>query len=379
MNVHWQKIHDAFPVNQHLVWLNNCGVAPPGRQVVEKMSRFLESYAQRGVCAPEASPGKIRSRIKEILSGLLGCDPSELALIHNTAEGMNAVSRGLSLRSGDEILLLEHEYPSNVYPWLHWKEKGVSVTTLPAVDTPEAFLEVFERSLGPRTRVAALSAVHWCTGLPLPLKSIGRLCRERGIDLVVDGAQGVGMQPIDLREAQVTCMAFSAWKWLIGPLGLGVLFISRDRLESLTPVFVGTESVVRDEEYLPYKSELKPTADRFTFSTSSLTDWIYFEAALEFLSQVGFSTVMERIYTLTGILNQGLAALGFEVFSERFPDHPTGITACRKPGLNSSDVVAYLKRNGVVAAERLGRIRFSPHIYLLPPQLERVSDLLSAL
>ncbi len=127
-----------------------------------------------------------------------------------------------------------------------------------------------------KTRAVSLSAVHWCTGMPLPLERIGKLCREMEIEFGVDGAQGVGMRPMDVKAANISFMAFSAWKWLMGPLGLGVLYVEKDKLEKLKPRIVGTGSVVRDEEYLPYKTTLKPSADRFTISTPNFTDRVYF-------------------------------------------------------------------------------------------------------
>lgn len=368
----WQRVYEAYPVNRHLIWLNNCGTVPAGSHVVEAMTRFVTGYAEQGVLTDKASFGGVRRKILSILSGLLGCEPAELALIHNTAEGMNFISHGLPLKAGDEIVLLENEYPSNVYPWRHWTDKGVRLRTAPMGDTPDAFLDGLNRHLGDRTRVVAVSAVHWCTGMPLPLDRIGAMCRQRDIAFVVDGAQGVGMQPMDVNRAHISYMAFSAWKWLMGPLGLGVLYIRRDRLDVLKPVFVGTTSVVRDQEHLPYKSELKPGAARFTLSTANFNDWVYFLSALEFLAAIGFETVRKRLMHLSGHLAGGLGRIGWQVVSDRFPEHPTAIVACEKTGVSSGDVMARLASRGIVATERLGRIRLAPHIYNTSDQLNEV-------
>jgi selenocysteine lyase/cysteine desulfurase len=371
----WHSVYEAYPVNREMIWLNNCGTTPAGTHIVQAVSRFIDAYSQKGVLTETADYSEVRNRIKTILASLLNCLPEELALIHNTAEGMNFISHGLPLAPGDEIILLENEYPSNVYPWLHWKEKGVKIQTAPAGDTPEDFIEGLKHMISSKTRMISLSAVHWCTGMPFPLEAAGKLCRDRGIDLVTDGAQGVGMVPLDVKKAGISYMAFPAWKWLMGPLGLGVLYISQEKIEELRPVFIGTESVIRDEEYLPYKSELKPTADRFTFSTANFNDWVYFLASLEFLNSIGFEQVRERILELSAHLREKLRPIGFQVMSDRFPSHPTGITVCEKPGTDSGKIMNRLKhhRNRIAAAERLGRIRFSPHIYNSPAQFEEVA------
>jgi selenocysteine lyase/cysteine desulfurase len=211
--------------------------------------------------------------------------------------------------------------------------------------------------------------------MPLPLNRVGQLCRARGITFVVDGAQGVGHQRLDLREAAVDFMAFSAWKWLMGPLGLGVFYVAREKLETLKPVFWATGSVVDDETYLPYRAELKPDADRFIISTPNFGDWVYFLAALEFLKIVGFERARERIWELNAHLAQGLRQKGFSVLWDQFAEYPTGITVCSKPGLDAPRAVQQLKAQGVIAAERLGCLRLAPHIYNSLEQLDRVVEM----
>jgi cysteine desulfurase/selenocysteine lyase len=373
----WNQIYTSFPVNQEMIWLNNCGTTPAGNHILTALSRFMKGYARKGIFTETARFTEVRSNIKNILSRLLNCLPEELALIHNTAEGMNFISHGLKLSAEDEVILLQNEYPSNIYPWRHLEKKGVKLLTSPMETSPAAFLKELKRLITAKTRAISLSAVHWCTGMPLPLEQVGELCKENNIDFVVDGAQGVGMQPLDTRSSHIGYMAFSGWKWLMGPLGVGVLFVSQQKLNNLDPVFIGTASVINDKEYFPYKSELKPTADRFTISTANFNDWVYFEAALEFLQNIGFRTVLERIYELSAYLRDGLVNLGFHVFSDYFQDYPTGIVVCEKPGVATSAVMEHLKNNKVVAAERLGRVRFSPHIYISLEQMDTVLNMLA--
>ncbi|MEJ2656697.1 MAG: aminotransferase class V-fold PLP-dependent enzyme [Desulfobacterales bacterium] len=375
--MNWNSVYRAYPVNQEMIWLNNCGTTPAGTHIVKALSRFMEGYSRKGIFTDVAGYPKVQSNIKNILSRLLNCLPDELALIHNTAEGMNFISHGLRLSEGDEVILLQNEYPSNIYPWQHLKKKGVKLIIAPMETSPETFLKSLKALVTSKTRAISLSAVHWCTGMPLPLEQVGKLCRENRIDFVVDGAQGVGMQPLDIRTAHIDYMAFSAWKWLMGPLGLGILFVAKEKLNNLDPVFLGTASVINDKEYLPYKSELKPTADRFTISTANFNDWIYFEAALEFIEDIGFSTSRRRIYELSSYLRDGLADLGFMVFSDHFQDYPTGIIVCEKPGVTTAEVMQHLNDYKVVAAERLGRVRFSPHIYILSEQIDEVLRVLA--
>jgi selenocysteine lyase/cysteine desulfurase len=368
----WDKIHAAYPVNRHLIWLNNCGTTPLGDPMRATLNRWLDEYQRRGSAAEGFSYLGVKASINHRLEKLIGAKTGELALVHHTSEGMNFISHGLTLDPGDEILLLENEYPSNIYPWEHWIEKGVHLRTVPLTSSPEAFLAAFEAAIGPRTRVTSLSAVFWCNGMPLPLEAIGKRCAERGIVFVVDGSQGVGLVDLDVKACGIQYMAFSAWKWLLGPLGLGVMYVAKDRLESLNPIFKGTESVVGDAEYLPYKHTWKPSADRFAISTGSMTEWIYLDASLAFLEEIGFARARERIRFLADRLSTGLKSAGYELASDAFPGHRTGIVAASRPGLDPASAVKALKERNIITAERMGRIRLAPHVYNSEKQIDTV-------
>jgi cysteine desulfurase / selenocysteine lyase len=374
----WNAVHADFPINRRLIWLNNCGVAAMPGPVLAAMERYLHTLAEGGVLAVEPV-APLHDRIRGRLAALIGAAPDEVTLVHNTAEGLTFISQGLDLAAGDRIVLLQNEYPSNVYPWQHWADKGVELVFAPLGRSPEQFLEGLRPLLHERTRVVALSAVHWCTGMPLPLVEVGALCAERGILLVADGAQGVGMVPLDVRAAGIGAMAFSAWKWLLGPSGLGALYVQRDLLGRLRFPWKGPASVIDDEVYLPYRDTLKPGADRYVLSTANFNDWVYFDASLAYLEGLGFATVRARIAALTAYLGQGMQALGFELASDAFPGSPTGILSARHGRLEAEAIVTALGTAGIVGAERLQRLRLAPHVYLLEPQLDRVLAVLAEL
>lgn len=370
--INWNLVYDAYPINKEMIWLNNAGVVPPGRHIIDAVTAYLNDLSKKGFLSKSSGYSEIKDSIKVILGRLLNCTPKELCLIHHTAEGMNIISHGIQLKEHDEIILLENEYPSNVYPWLHWKEKGVTIKTAPMGDSPKMFLEHLRKLINPKTRLISVSSVHWCTGMPLPIDDIGSICHQHDILFVVDGTQGVGIQPMDVKKANIDFMAFSTWKWLMGPIGVGVLYVSSEKLLGLKPVFIGTESVTNDEEYLPYKTTLKPDSDRFSISTGNVNDWVYLLASLEFLEAIGFENVRLRIFELTQYFTRRLRQIRFHIVSDGFLDYPTGIIACEKPGIASKDLVEKLKESRIIAVERLGKIRFSPHIYISIHQIDEV-------
>lgn len=379
----WKKIQDEFPVNKEYIWLNSSGTNPANEISLNAVKKFLDGYARSGIYTGSVDYYQVKKNIRSIIAGLLGCDIEEIAITHNTSEGINFITHGLRLEKGDEVILLENEYPSNYYPWLHLQEKGVVLKETAMASNPEEFIDKFIQVISKKTRVASLSAVHWCTGMPLPLEQIGKICKDRRILLVIDGAQGVGLFDIPVKSLGISFMAFPAWKWLLGPLGLGILFADNDAIESLEPVFMGADSVDQPEEYLPYKKKWKKGADRYTFSTVNFTDWVYFEAGLKFLKEIQFQNIYNRIYELADYLSRGLREIGFKVYSDNFSNVPTGIVVSeREPSKGPDDshrIVKKLIEKKIICASRLGRIRFSPHIHISFEQIDKALEVLNKL
>ena len=366
---------EAFPVNRELIWLNNCGTTPSSINVLNAIQSYLDGYSKNGIFSEVESFYSVKNEIKTSLVELLGGETSEYAFIHNTSEGMNIFSFGITLPQNSTILLLEDEYPSNVYPWEHLKDKGHTIKFIPIGKSPSEFLSNFESCITNKVSLISLSAVHWCTGIPLPLKEIGEICKSKNIHFVVDGAQGVGHIPMNVKEMNISYMAFSAWKWLLGPLGLGILYVSKDKLETLKVKFKGTESVLGSENYLPYKEIYKTGAERYEVSTPSFIDWVYLKASLQLIRSTGFSKVRERIYCLSDLLANGLRKQNFIINTDSFAEK-TGIIVAKKENIDSNKAVNYLRENKIITASRLGGIRFAPHAYNTEEQIEKTLTIL---
>lgn len=340
--------------------------------VLSAVKAHLDAYARKVIFGPR-SDEELLASISSHLAPIIGAHPHEVVPIHHTTEGMTFVSLGLQLTAGDRVVLMANEYPSNVYPWQHLQSQGVVFDTLADGPTPQDVVASASQLLNARTRVLTVSAVHWCTGMPLPLLELGRLCKERNVLFVVDGAQGVGHVPIDVNACNIGAMAFSAWKWLMGPIGLGAFYVRQDLLAELKFPFKGTGSVVNDHVYFPYRDDVKNGAARYIVSTPSFTDWAHFEASLSYLSTLGFENVRNRVHTLALHLGNQLKLQGFELARDGFANHATAIVAARGPGRDMARLVTDLGALGIVAAERLGWLRMAPHIHLTEDQLDAVA------
>lgn len=374
-NLTWDDIHDLYPVNKNLIWLNNSGVSPCGIHISNAIKDYIAEYSNFGIMSLKYPLTETITIIQSILSGLFNCNKDEIAVIHNTNEGMSLISYGLDLKNGDEIIILENEYPSNVYPWEHWKIKGIKIKFINSGSCEDEFIENFKKEINDKTKVVSISSVHWCTGMALPLKEIGKICAEKNIFFIVDGAQGAGHVKIDVKNFNIDFMALSAWKWLLGPLGLGVLFIKQENIDKINFIFKGTNSVVNDHEYLPYKNKVKPNASRYMSSTISYLNVLYFKTSLELLDNIGFDNVMERLYFLSGKFTDILKELGFKVLNDGYKTK-TGIILANKSGLDTNDLSKKLKEKNIIAPARLNNLRISPHIYISEKEINDFGKIL---
>ncbi|GBF52002.1 aminotransferase, class V [Leptospira ryugenii] len=341
------------------------------------MDDFFEEYSKFGIYAPNFTEAKVKAEIRTLLAPILGCEAHQIGLVHNTSEGMNLYSHSINLPKGSRILVLENEYPSNVYPWEHWQSKGVDLTFVQLGTTPEEFSNLLEIEFkSGRVSLLSISPVHWCTGMPILMEDVARLCKKFNVRLVIDGSQSVGHQVSKLSEWNVEFAVFAAWKWLLGPLGLGIVYVSDSLSENFELIFKGAGSVKNDSQYLPYRKERKAAADQFEHSTANFNDWVYFLASLHMLNQITYPKVYERIYDISNQLQTMLRGLGYLLDSDFFPNHSTGIIAIRgrKNGeeFRPEELQLFLKTKKIFTVVRLGRLRIAPHIPVTEEHIERL-------
>ena len=233
-----------------------------------------------------------------------------------------------------------------------------------------------EAALDDSVRVVSVSAVDWCSGRRLDLAALGEMCGARGILLVVDMAQALGVVPLDPQAMGIGAMAGSAWKWLLGPLGVGIFYCAPALLDRLSLAFVGTTTVVDAQAYLDYDFTAKPDAARFEFSTPNINDWVYLLASLTLLEEIGFENVRRRIFQINEYLRPGLRRKGYRILGADQERERSGILTFAREGMDAANIVRALAAQGIVTAERGGGVRVSPHIYINEADMDRLLEAL---
>jgi len=163
---------------------------------------------------------------------LLHCDQSEITYIKNTTEGIGIASDALPLDPGDQVLVLANEYPANILPWMKKKKDGLDVQFIAGTDSAKAFQGLMN-TISQRTKAISISAIQYYDGYAIDLELLSNMCRDRGIFLVLDAIQKVGIRNVDLSKTPVDILLCGGQKYLQAGMGIGFMYINKDILARL--------------------------------------------------------------------------------------------------------------------------------------------------
>src|SRR4051794_24062733 len=290
-----------FPLAERYAYFNHAGVSPVNTRSLAAMHAFNEKTANVPIGEffeeVQAQLLDLRQRFATLINAR---SVDEIVLMSNTATGINPAALSLPLRPGDNVLVLDGDYPANIYPWMNLAHRGVLTKIVPACNGG-LDLDLLESRIDSHTRVIAMSTVVFATGFRNDIDGVGRICKERGIFLVVDGIQSLGALPFDVQAANVDFLAAGSQKWLIGPIGGGFLYVRRELIEELVPgAYVGASSVVDSLNYLDYNFTQPPPAERFNLGSSGIVSQIGLRASVELIQEIGIERIAERVLMLAG-------------------------------------------------------------------------------
>jgi selenocysteine lyase/cysteine desulfurase len=220
----------------------------------------------------------------------------------------------------------------------------------------------------------SVSFVGFMNGYRAPLVEIGEICRRRGCIYFVDAIQGLGAFPLDVRECRIDALAADGHKWLLGPEGCGILYISEALQEQVEPVEFGWTNVAGYNDYASRDMTLRRDAGRYECGTLNTVGCFGLRASIELLLEVGVEQVSEAVRALGDRIAAGVRAKGYEVLGERTPATGAGIVTFRKEGQAAMELVTRLRQRGIAAAPRAGWVRTSPHFYVSPDEVDRMLD-----
>jgi selenocysteine lyase/cysteine desulfurase len=367
---------DLFEIPEDIVYLNCAYMSPqlrPAREVGEKaVSRKSRPW--------EITPDDFfedAEEIRALFARLVGGDADGVAIIPSVSYGISVAAANVPVREGEKIVILEDQFPSNVYAWSGLAERsGARLVTLPRpedLDWTRALLEEIDTD----TAVVAVPNCHWTDGSLVDLASVGESVREAGAALVVDAIQSLGAHPFDVSEVRPDFLVAASYKWLLGPYSVGYMYVGEEYREG-KPIehnWINRRGSQDFSGLVVYQDAFQPGARRYDVGERS--NFALLPMAAEALRQLldwGVENVSETIGTLTDLVEERAGALGIVTIpKERRARHMIGLML----GPDAPDDLATrLTTDNVYVSVRGPSVRVSPHLYNTESDVYRLFDVL---
>jgi cysteine desulfurase/selenocysteine lyase len=359
-----KEIRQQFPMTEELVYLETGGIGTMPLAAIEAAHAFLEARKRN----PDtehlwlATTNAVRGMIAE----LIGAKPNEIAITTSTTEGMNIIANALDWKEGDNIVIDDLDYPSNRLIWRDCQErKGIEIRIVKS-EAGSVPLERFKEAVDDRTRLISFALVSHKNGYLHDAKALSRLAHSHGAYVLTDAVQAVGSIPVDVKEMGIDFLACSCYKWLLGPLGLGFLYVNEELLDKVQPITAGWMQI---EEYVTDAAgfvemdqcRLFDSARKFERGTIHWQGIHELKASLEFMQTVGWDKVYDQVLKLSLMTQERLAQLGLQLFTPR--GNRSGLVTAFIQGGVGKKIGNALEEKKIIIKSRPGYIRVDPHFY----------------
>ena len=359
-----------FPQEPDLCYLNHAAVGPWPRRTAQVVANFAQQNMTRGA---EDYPSwlEVERTLRQRLSRLINArHPDDIALVKNTSEGLSIISQGLDWLNGEQVVGLADDFCSNQMPWEVLSQRGVSYRPVDALRAPDPEGALIA-AMTEKTRLLAISTVHFATGYRFDMPRLADACRARGVLLSVDAIQSLGAIPFDLDDVPADFVTSGSHKWLLSPEGLGFLYCRPDLREQLSLHQFGW--AMRASPYAFESDSWEPatSARRFEAGTPNMLGIHAMEASLSLFEELGMDFVQSRLAENMAFLENELDRIPHTaIVSPRDPEKRAGILTFRHVGADNTVLHAELMRRRVICTARAGGIRLAPHFYTSRATLE---------
>ena len=358
----WMQIRHAFTVDRNMINLNNGGVSPSPKIVMETEHRLTEiqnmgpSHYMWRVLEPGLET--VRRRIARAF----GCDKEEIAITRNASEALEIVQMGMDLKAGDEVLTTNQDYPRMITTWKQRERRdGIVLKQVPFQVPPrnlQALHDVIERAITPKTRVIHVCHITNRTGQIFPVKSIAQMARAKGIECVVDGAHAFAQFPFTHADLDCDYYGTSLHKWVLAPVGTGFLYVRKSRIEKLWPLMAAPDTLATNIRKFE-EIGTHPSSQR-----NAITE------ALNFHESIGAERKAARFSFLRQRWSRRLAPLpGVKILNSDDPEQSCAIGFISVDGFEPAKLADHLWTQHriltvpIVTAGEYQGLRITPNVY----------------
>ena len=319
---------------------------------------------------------------------LINAEADEIAITKNVSEGLNIIATAFPWKAGDNVVLCpDLEHPNNVYPWFNLRDRaGIEIKAVPGRDGHISANDLID-AIDDRTRVVSLSTVSFSPGFRTKVEPVGKACRERGVFLLADGAQSVGILHTDVEHLGLDGLAVSTQKGLLSLYGLGFLFCRRTWADRFRPASLARFGVDLGDAHEAARGgpsySLVAGARRFDLGNYNYPAAIACVRSMEIIGSLGTKTVETHVTGLAHGLAQGLLDLGLPVAGGGPGPHIGSIVSVGEFGSGGHDTTddpriaslyKHLTEHGVRLSVRQGMLRMAFHLYNTEDDMCRVLE-----
>lgn len=357
----WYYVQQSFTVSPSLINLNNGGVSPAPKTVQDAVKRYYD-YSNE---APSYYMWRIldqgREPLRSNLAKLAGCSAEEIAVNRNASEGLETIIFGLPLKEGDEVVASKQDYPNVVHAWqqreIRDKIKVVWVNLeLPSED--ESYLvKSFTAAFTPKTKIVNITHIINWNGQILPVKRIAEEARKKGIEVLVDGAHSFAHLNFNIPDLGADYFASSLHKWLYAPIGSGLLYVRKEKIKNIYPMFASDD---------PFKDDIRK------FEALGTRPFFIEQAigkAVEFHDMIGAERKQKRLHYLKNYWMQKVEKLPkVKLHTSMHPAWGGAIGMVSIEGKKPAELDAYLFNNykihtTTIVWENISGVRITPNVY----------------
>jgi len=373
---------DDFQSFDGHIWLNTASEGPLPLVSARALTEAVE-WKSKPYLLDYDKFARIPKELKISIGKIIGASPRDIILGNSASYGVHILANGYPWQKGDEIILMQNDFPTNILPWLALQEKGVVVRQVPAANfivTPE---EV-KSYISEKTKFICLSQIHTFSGAILDVDGFSRLCREHNIYFILNLSQSVGNQPINLEDLQIDAVISAGYKWLCGPYGTGFSWMKpelRDQLELNYNYWITslTDEDLKNEGVLEYRS-IRSARKYDVFCTANFFNFVPFRVSIDFLLNIGIEKVF--IYNqqiIKHLIERLLKTKYYVVISEEVKQRSNLVVLSHADENENERIFCELKKRRIHLALWKNKLRVSPHIHNSIEDIDQLVDALMEL
>ncbi|MFC1849683.1 aminotransferase class V-fold PLP-dependent enzyme [candidate division CSSED10-310 bacterium] len=345
--------------------------------VSEPVKQAVQEWVEQGRCA-EFQYEHIINQALGNAARLVQGRPEEIFFSKNTTHGIELFILGYPWQAGDAVVLADCEFPANRLPWLGLTNLGVEVRVIKTTNHGVSLAEI-EQQCDSKTKVVTVSWVQYLSGQRIDLQKLGDFCHSEGIMLVVDAIQGLGAVPFDAPAWQIDWVSADGHKWLCGPEGTGIVWVSQKALHKVRPACKGWAGVIEPFEFDRYDQDFAPTAARYNDGSPNLMGIMALDAALQMLLEAGVGRIFNRILELSAYTMAKVRERDGFLLTPPDSQKRAGIVTFKIGDQDSQAVWAFLKEHKVMCSVRSGWLRISTHGYNTSDDIDHAFEVIDAL